>query len=129
MIFHQYLNSVCIIISYSVNIIESNDVTSLTQVGTNYYLYDSSGDGPLKYSGANFVAGQAGDWTPISAEKTASGYQVAWKVTGTDQYGIWVTDNNGNYVSNTTMLGSSNALKTAETLFKQDFNGDGQIGD
>ena len=38
-------------------------------------------------------------WTPIGAEQTASGYEVAWKVTGADQYTVWTTDNSGNYVS------------------------------
>ena len=109
--------------------IESNGVTSLTKVGTNFYLCDSGGAGPsLKFSGAVVVAGQFDAWTPIGAEKTASGYQIAWKVTGADQYGLWVTDNNGNYVSSTTMTGSSSALKTAEPLFYQDLNGDGTIG-
>jgi tryptophan-rich protein len=111
-------------------VIESNGVTSLTKVGTNFYMYDGNGAGPsLKFSGAIVVAGQFDAWTPISAEKTATGYQVAWKVTGTEQYGMWITDNNGNYVSSTTMTGSSSALKTAEPLFHQDLNGDGQIGD
>ena len=32
------------------------------------------------------MAGQFGGWTPIGAEQTASGYQVAWKLTGADQY-------------------------------------------
>ena len=38
------------------------------------------GAGPsLKYNGAVYAAGQFGGWSPISAEKTASGYLVAWK--------------------------------------------------
>ena len=36
-------------------------------------------------------------WTPIGAEQTASGYEVAWKVTGADQYTVWNTDSSGNY--------------------------------
>ena len=31
-------------------------------------------------------------WVPIAAEQTASGYEVAWKVTGADQYTVWYTD-------------------------------------
>src|SRR5262245_32980106 len=27
----------------------------------------------------------------------ATGYEVAWKVTGVDQYTLWNTDNNGNF--------------------------------
>ena len=46
------------------------------------------------------VAGQFGAWTPIGAEQTASGYEVAWKVTGADQYTVWDTDSSGSYTSN-----------------------------
>ena len=50
--------------------------------------------------GAPVVAGQFGQsWTPIGAEQTASGYEVAWKMTGADQYTVWTTDNSGNYLS------------------------------
>ena len=113
-----------------IGVIESNGVTSLTAVGSNYYLYDSTGAGPsLKYNNTIYAAGYFSGWSPISAEKTSTGYQVAWKQAGVDQYSIWTTDNTGNYVSSTTMTGSSSALKTAEPLFHQDLNGDGQIGD
>ena len=46
------------------------------------------------------MAGQFGAWTPIGAEQTASGYEVAWKIAGADQYAVWNTDSNGNYISN-----------------------------
>ena len=80
--------------------IEAHGSTSLVQVGSNYYLESiSSGTGPeLQYHGA------AGDrrpvqlgWTPIGAEQTASGYDVAWKIAGANQYAVWSTDSNGNY--------------------------------
>ena len=39
-------------------VIESNGATSLTAVGSNYYLYDSTGAGPsLKYNGATYAVG------------------------------------------------------------------------
>ena len=44
------------------------------------------------------MAGQFGAWTPIGAEQTASGYDVAWKITGADQYTVWNTDSSGNYI-------------------------------
>src|SRR5262249_255512 len=60
--------------------IESNGATTLTQIGYQYFLEDSTGAGPsLKFGGTDFVAGQFGTWAPIGAEKTASGYEVAWK--------------------------------------------------
>src|SRR5207249_2122565 len=73
-------------------VIEAFGSTHLTQVGNIYFLYDSGGSGPsLKYLGANIVAGQWGAWAPIGAEQTATGYEVAWKVTGADQYTVWNT--------------------------------------
>src|SRR5260370_600432 len=110
--------------------IEGFGSTSLIEVGTNFYLYNSSGVGPsLKYLGADVVAGQFGQWAPIGEEQTASGYEVALKVAGADQYTVWTTDSNGNYVSNLgTVSGTSAALQSIETSFQQDLNGDGTIG-
>ena len=112
--------------------IEAFGSTSLVEIGSNYYL-DSigSGSGPeLKYGGAPFAAGQSGAWTPIGVEQTATGYEVAWKVTGADQYSVWNTDSNGNYISNSigVVSGTSAALESLETSFHQDLNGDGVIG-
>src|SRR5207247_503024 len=79
-------------------VIESIGSTSLVQTGSNFFLdsissgsnLSSSGSGPeLKYGGAPVVAGQFGSWVPISAEQTAGGYEVAWKVSGADQYIVW----------------------------------------
>ena len=77
-------------------------------------------------------------WAPIAAEKTATGYQVAWKEAGTGLYTAWNTDNNGNYVSHVSTLtgsasggsvsGTNSGLKSLETTFHQDLNGDGKIG-
>ena len=82
--------------------------------------------------------GHDGTWAPIGAEKTATGYQVAWKEASTGLYTAWNTDNNGNYVSHVSALtgsvsggsvsGTNYALKLLETSFHQDLNGDGQIG-
>ena len=87
----------------SSTVIESFGSTSLVEVGSNYFLNSiSSGTGPeLKASGGTpFAAGQAGAWLPIGAEQTATGYEVAWKATGADQYSVWSTDSNGTYVTN-----------------------------
>ncbi len=111
--------------------IEALGSTRLDQFGGNYYLDPvSGGTGPLlRYQGAAVVAGQFGSWTPIGAERTASGYEVAWKVTGANQYSIWNTDSNGNRVSSAdTLTGTSLVLKAAEVRFHQDLNGDGVIG-
>ncbi|WP_213287244.1 Ig-like domain-containing protein [Bradyrhizobium sp. sGM-13] len=120
-------------------LVESAGSTSLVESGGKYYLNSSTGSGPtLKYRGADFVDGTDGTWAPIGAEKTATGYQVAWKEASTGQYTAWNTDSNGNYVSHVSALtgsvsggqvsGTNYGLKTLETSFHQDLNGDGQIG-
>ena len=111
-------------------VIESFGATSLTEIGNSYYLDDSTGGPSLKYLGADYAAGQFGAWTPIAAEKTATGYEVAWKFGSADQYTVWNTDSNGNYLSHVfgAVSGSSTALESLETSFNQDLNGDGHIG-
>jgi hypothetical protein len=131
--FHQDLNGDGIIglVASTMTVIESFGSTSLVEVGGNFYMNSiSSGSGPeLKYGGAAVVAGQFGSWTPIGAEITASGYEVAWKLPGTDQYSVWFTDNSGNETSSTGAIsGTSTALESLETSFHQDLNGDGTIG-
>ena len=114
--------------------VETQGSTDLTHAGDHYFLLTAVASGPsLKFGGADFVDGQFGGWAPIGAEKTATGYQVAWKDASTGLYTAWNTDNNGNYVSNVSGLtgyvsGTNYALKSLETSFHQDLNGDGQIG-
>jgi serralysin len=112
-------------------VIETNGVTKLTQVGSLFYLYNAGGTGPsLKYSGTDFTAGQFALWQPIGAEVTPTGYEVAWKVSGSDQYAVWATDSNGNYLYNIvcTVSGTVFGLQALEASFQQDLNGDGHIG-
>ncbi len=124
--FQQDLNSDGVI-GLKTNVIEATGATSLVQAGDNFSL-NSGGAGPtLKAYGAAVVAGQSGGWTPIGVEQTATGYQVAWKGPGKDQYGFWNTDKSGNLVSNTGVL-SGSELKSFEASFHQDLNGDGVIG-
>ena len=118
---------------YATLTVESIGVTTLTKVGSTYYLYaNGTTSGPsLKYNGVAYVAGEYGGWTPVGVEaKAGGGYQVAWKVTGADQYTVWYTDANGNFTSNATggVTGSATSLKNFEPIFQQDLNGDGVIG-
>ena len=129
--FHQDLNGDGVI-GLIATVIQVDGSTSLTRVGNQFYLYNSSGTGPtLKYAGSDFVAGQFGGWTPIGAVQTANGYDVAWKVTGADQYTVWSTNTNGNYITNVTgspVPGTDASLEALETTFHQDLNGDGVLG-
>lgn len=111
-------------------VIESTGTTTLTQAASNFYLSDGGVDILLKYSGAAVTAGQFGGFSPIAAEKTSTGFDIAWKVPGSDQYMVWSTDANGNYVANLTgtVSGASSALQSLETVVHQDLNGDGVIG-
>jgi len=109
--------------------IEANGSTSLMAAGSTFLLHGSGADVSLKYAGAVVQAGQFGGWTPISAEQTASGYQVAWKFGNADQYTVWTTDSNGAHLSNTAVVsGASTTLKALEIGFRHDLNGDGTIG-
>jgi 20S proteasome alpha/beta subunit len=128
--FHQDLNGDGTI-GLATTVIEAFGSTSLVQGGSNYFFNPGPGTAgtELKYAGAPAVAGQFAGFVPIGAEQTASGYDVAWKVPGADQYTVWSTDNSGNYVSNVVgvVSGSSAALQSLETTFHQDLNGDGVI--
>jgi uncharacterized protein YxjI len=128
--FHQDLNG-----DSSISLpttIESFGATTLIQVGSNFFLCaNGTTNGPeLKYGGAAFIAGQFGSgWTPIGAEQTGTGYEVAWK-NAAGQFTVWNTDSNGNYVSSATgvVSGSNATLESLETSFQQDLNGDNTIG-
>jgi hypothetical protein len=108
----------------------SHGTTSLTEVGNSYALDNTTGSGPiLQYAGAPVTAGEFGDWAPIGAVPTATGYEVAWKETGTSNYQLATVDNGGNMVSWTAVIsGSSYTLESAELVFNQDLNGDSVIG-
>ena len=112
-------------------VISTNGSTQLTEVGDNYFLYAAGGTtGPeLKVNGAAVVAGTLGGWIPIGAVRTASGYEVALKLPGTNLFTIWNDDSDGNHISGTgSVSGTSTVLEQAEATFNQDLNGDGTIG-
>ena len=105
---------------------------SLLTDGTNYFLQPA--DGPaveLSYGGSPVFVGEFapyGDWTPIAAAQTASGYEVAWSIPGADQYQIWLTDSSGNEVS-IPFVGSGVQVASYEVSFNHDLNGDGILTD
>lgn len=105
--------------------------TSLVELGNNFFLYVAgTSTGPeLSYGGSAVVAGEFGDWTPIAAVQTASGYDVAWKSPSTNEYGVWTTDSGGNFNGQPLggVPGNSPALETLELTFNQDLNRDGYI--
>ena len=111
-------------------LIQTDGSTSLTEFGYNYFLYDGGSGPELKYNGAAVTAGEFGAVAPIGAVQTASGYDVAWQFTGSDEYTVWSTNSSGNYLSNIVgvVSGTSTALESLETSFDQDLNGDGVIG-
>jgi hypothetical protein len=111
-------------------VIQTDGPTSLTQVANEYFLYGAGGtSGPsLKYAGAAVTAGEF-SVAPIGAIKTATGYDIAWQMPGTNEFTFWTTDSNGNYTSKITGLvpGTDATLKSLEATFYQDLNGDGVI--
>ena len=113
-------------------VIEAIGSTSLVEVGNHFFLDSiSSGTGPsLKYAGADFVAGQFGDWTPIGAEQTASGYEVAWKIRRCRSvFGLDHRQQRQLHLEYCRYVGQlTSTLESFEPSFHQDLNGDGVIG-
>jgi hypothetical protein len=110
-------------------VIQTDGSTSLTEVANEYFLHNGSGVGPaLQSGGSDVVAGEYGGWVPIGAVQTASGYDVAWELPGTNKYTVWTTDSNGNQLSYIGVVaGNSSALESFEPIFDQNLNGDGNL--
>ena len=110
--------------------IESNGATSLTAVGSNFYLYDSTGAGPsLKYNGASLCGRSV--QRLVTDLRREDGERLPGRLEGggADQYSIWTTDSNGNYISSTDVArAAAAAVISAETVLQQDLNSDGTIG-
>ena len=126
--FQQDLNGDGSVLSRTV--IEAFGSTALAQIANTYLLSSADGSlGPsLTFGGAAVSPGQFSGWTPIAAEQTGSGYQVAWKM-GADQYLLWNTDSNGNWLAQGAAISAgSSALQSLEPAFHQDINSDGTIG-
>ena len=125
--FHQDLNGDGVTGAVTTTV-ESAGATTLLKVGINY-LFGGLAGPQLKISGGSVAVGQFGAWTPLGAEQAGSNYQVVWKNGSADQYLVWTTDGNGNFLSQGAVLsGTSLALESLETTFNQNFNGDGTTG-
>ncbi|WP_426442939.1 hypothetical protein [Bradyrhizobium genosp. P] len=79
-------------------VIEAFGSTSLVQAGNVYDLDPvAGGTGPtLKYQGSAITVGEFAGWSPIDAEATSTGYDVAWKLAGANEYTVCATGTNGN---------------------------------
>jgi Tryptophan-rich Synechocystis species C-terminal domain/Leishmanolysin len=114
-------------------VIEAAGSISLVPILDSYFfdpVGTSSAGTQLKSNGIYVSTAQLGPWTPIGAERTTGGYEVAFRINGADQYTVWNTDVNGNYVSDTigVVSGGSSTLESLENSFHQDLNNDGTIG-
>ena len=113
-------------------VIEGFGSTSLTEVGTNFYLYDSGGTGPsLKYQGADYVAGQFGQGgRRLARSRRRAG--MWWP--GRWQAPISIRSGTPTLTAITSRMllhpcrERAAALQSIETSFHQDLNGDGTIG-
>jgi hypothetical protein len=98
----------------------------------NDYLIQVKGQGAVELSsgGLPMTVGDYGGWTAFAAQQTSTGYEVALRVPGTDEYGVWYTDSQGNAVSTPfgQVSGTSTQLEGIEASFNDDLNNDGVIG-
>jgi tryptophan-rich protein/subtilase family protein/Big-like domain-containing protein len=106
----------------------TNGSASLTESGNAYFVSDGGAPVALQFAGTQILT--TNQWVPIGIEWAGSGYEVAWKYTGADQYVIWNADGNGNYTSTALgpVSGTSTGLEALEPSFNADLNGDGHIG-
>ena len=107
-------------------VIESNGLTSLVQVGSNYFLYPvgTSSGPPLRMSGAAVTAGQFGLWTPIGAEQVEA---VSGRLAVRDRRSIHRLDprQQRQFLSQGAVTsGNSLALQSLEASFQQNLNND-----
>ncbi|WP_316234358.1 NF038122 family metalloprotease [Bradyrhizobium sp. SZCCHNR1098] len=128
--FHQDFNGDGVIGMSAPIVIQTDGSTSLVQIDNSYGLY-TGGSGPtIKISGAPVIMGQLGNTIPIGAIQIGSGYDIAWKDPTTGQFTFTTADSDGNYTANLSgwISGTSTTAENLETVFHQDFNGDGTIG-
>lgn len=127
--FGQNLNGDMTIGTVSVEI-ESSGTTKLARVADLYFMYQGSGtSGAVLQQNGSYVVAVGGAWTALGVERWSDGYQVVWKNDQADQYALWTTDLNGNFLSSSNaMSGSSAALQGLEVSFNQDFNSTGMVG-
>ena len=127
-------SSSVVTIGAAARLVEAYGSTFLTEIGNQYYLYDANGSGPvLKYNGTIVTDGYFAAWTPVGAEKTATGYEVAMAATASNpnhnSFLIWTADSSGNLISHFGSIpGTGTVLESYEPSFYQDLNGDGVIG-
>ena len=115
----------------SLTLLELSGTTSLLTDGANYFLQAAGGPAvPLYYNGSPVVVGEYGAWTLIAAQQTSSGYEVAWELKGSNEFGVWDIDSNGNFLSAPfdEVSGTTAAMESMEVSFNFDLNGDGVIG-
>ena len=111
--------------------IEAVGATRLAQVADSYFLYNgATTNGPqIRFGGGYVQVGMFGSWAPIGAEQVNGNYQIVFKNGAANQYVVWFTDSNGNYLASTNQVtGSSYFIQGLETAFGQNLNGDGQTG-
>lgn len=109
---------------------EADGATSLVVMGGKYRLFaNGTTTGPvLNVAGVPLALGGAS--TPIAAEKTATGYIVAFHNTVSDKFSVWNTNASGTYLSSALSGASATSagLENIEARFQQDLNLDGVIG-
>ena len=127
--FGQDLNGDGVIGLNPTRTIETTGATKLVEVGGNFIMETGSTNVAVSFMGGLLSESQlTSNWFPIGAEKTATGYDFAWK--GDAGYMVWSLDANGVYTGNLVGpgAGTSYAFEKFESIFNQDLNGDGHIG-
>jgi subtilisin family serine protease len=112
-------------------VVEAFGGTKLVKDSANRFFAQVANNTPvsIKYGGSQVVQGGISGWETLGVETVAGVNQVMWKYTLGNSLSIWKLDGNWNWTSSQGGWGlnSAEALQQ-ETIFQQDFNGNGIIG-
>ncbi|SEP23731.1 Leishmanolysin [Rhodospirillales bacterium URHD0017] len=124
--FAQDLNGTSGIEAVSSTVEASGSTTTLSVAGAYVLAATGTSRGPVLRSGGSAVlTGQFGaGWTIRGAEFNGSIYEVLWQNGGTPQWVVWNVDSNGNFLSQSAALNSTQ-VAAYEPGFSQDINGGG----
>ncbi|MEM1049402.1 MAG: M10 family metallopeptidase C-terminal domain-containing protein [Pseudomonadota bacterium] len=110
-------------------VLETNGSVSLVSENEARYIVRESGnpDLTITYNGEAFVPGAFGGWKAVQVEAASGGdgYDVLIHNANTSEFGLWVVDENGEYVDSWLIPNAD--LSTYESTFDFDIDGSGAV--
>ncbi|MBE9174557.1 hypothetical protein IQ225_03135, partial [Synechocystis salina LEGE 06155] len=106
-----------------------NEISTVAKNGLFFVELPNGMEVSLKYEDQPLAAGTFGNWQILEAETVGGVNQVLWQNPDTNQFGLWNTDANWNWLSSQTWPTNSFKTLQAEVTFQIDLNNDQLLGD